>query len=304
MPLRAVALGRAADAEGEAPAVRAARGVHRIEVNELGTNDAPVAPDQRFVLEVLARDTRVPEANEGKSAPVRARVVAPEELLRRIQERLARSRMDALRLSEVQRDKRDRVLELLAAFEEDGQRGSAEDVAVAAALAGQRRALGNAQSLASELASVAEDVLYARLDEKANALLLSYDERMTRVEEPGFQSEPWRELARSVEGERSSAGFARSLIGLVGLSVEIAEDHAQGAVTALDQAERALERGEIQAALMRAEESQGRALARIEDLLEKLAEWDNFQNVLSLVRDILGRQKTVQERTQRIAAEK
>jgi hypothetical protein len=42
----------------------------------------------------------------------------------------------------------------------------------------------------------------------------------------------------------------------------------------------------------------------MDDLLDELAEWDNFQNILALTRDILNRQKALRERTQRYASEK
>ncbi len=294
-------------AEGAAPEggprpPRTARGVHRIEVSELGTSAAPVAVDQSFVLEVVARDERQPLANEGKSLPVRMRVVAPENLLRRLQERLARARLDTIALSELQGGKRARVLDLVSALE-DEDRTSAEELALTAALSGERRVLTEAQSLASGLAEIAEEVLYARLDEKANGLLLAHDERMRALEQKGFQSAPWRELARSIQDERGS-GLARNLVRLVGLSLTIVEDDVQGAARALEEAERARDRSETLAALVRAEERQAAALAHIEDLLEELKVWDNFQNVLSLVRDVLSRQKTLRERTQRFASQK
>ena len=58
------------------------------------------------------------------------------------------------------------------------------------------------------------------------------------------------------------------------------------------------------AVLADAAELQGRSLERMEDLLAELAEWDNFQNVLALTRDILNRQKALRERTQQYASEK
>jgi hypothetical protein len=46
------------------------------------------------------------------------------------------------------------------------------------------------------------------------------------------------------------------------------------------------------------------AQKQIEELLGRLAEWDNFQSVLSLTRDILNRQKNLRERTKDAAGEK
>jgi len=283
----------------------AALGTVRLEVDALGTPETPVAVDQRYLLELLALDNRRPEAGEGRALPLRARVVTPEELLRRMQDRLAQARLDALRLSDLQREKRQRVEELIDATEDDGGQPSGEALALAAALSGQRRVFGDAQALARNLAAVSEDILYARLDEKAGALLNFYDARMAKVSDLRFHAEPWRELAAaSADGQLGAEGFAGNLVQLVALALEVSEDHARAAVTALDEAEKALDMSARMQALLRAEAHQSSSLARIEDLLEELAEWDNFQNILALTRDILNRQKALKERTQQFAAEK
>jgi hypothetical protein len=291
------------DASGGAPRPpRLARGAERIEVADLGGDAAPVAVDKGFLLEVVARDERQPTANEGRATPVRVRVVSHETLLRRLQERLARARMDAIALSELQREKRARLVDLVAALDADG-RTSSEAQAKNALLGGQRRVQSDSQALLGALAETAEEVLYARIDDKANGLLLAHDERMRALDPKGFPSAPWRELVRSIQDERGS-GLALGMIRLVGLALSIAEDDAQAAVLALEEAERATDRGATLDALARAEGFQASALAHIEGLLEELKAWDNFQNVLSLLRDVLARQKNLRERTQRFASDK
>src|SRR6185436_16498727 len=146
----------------------------RIEVDSLGAGSPPPV-DSRFELEFFAHDRRAPEPNEGRSAPVRIRIVTPEELMRRLQDRLAQARIDALRLSDDQRKKRSRIEELLDALDGDDPLETGESLALSAALSGERRVLADAQSLARSLAAAAEDVLYARLDLKAAALLEFYD---------------------------------------------------------------------------------------------------------------------------------
>ena len=46
---------------------------------------------------------------------------------------------------------------------------------------------------------------------------------------------------------------------------------------------------------------QARTLTEIESLLERLSEWENFQSILTLTRDILNRQKNLTERTRQFA---
>lgn len=288
---------------------RAARdvalGSARLEIDSLGVNGEPPAVDSRFELEFYARDRRAPEANEGRSAPIRVRVVTPEELLRRLQDRLAETRIDALRLSDDQRKKRARIEELLDALDGDDPLETGESLALSAALAGERRVLADAQGLARSLAAAAEDVLYARLDEKAAGLLEFYDARAARALDARFQAEPWRELAReNAAGKLAGDSFASTLVKLVALALEISEDHATRAVAALDAAEDATSRAAVGNGLQAAAEHAAQVEKQVEVLLSELAEWDNFQNVLTLARDILNRQKALRERTQQFATEK
>jgi len=277
----------------------------RLEIDSLGTPEAPVGIDSRFELEFFAHDQREPEPNEGRSPRIRVRVVTPEELLRRLQDRLATTRIDALRLSEEQRAKRKRIEELIDALDGDAPLETGDSLAVSSALAGERRVQADAQALARALATAAEDVLYARLDEKAGALLEFYDARAAEAREARFQAAPWRALAReNAAGKLSGEGFASTLVQLVALALEISEDHAGAAVAALDAAENATARPTVANQLELALEHAGRVEQRLEVLLAELAEWDNFQSVLTLARDILNRQKALRDRTQQFATEK
>jgi hypothetical protein len=58
--------------------------------------------------------------------------------------------------------------------------------------------------------------------------------------------------------------------------------------------------GHLEAAL----EAQVEAQATLNRLLGKLGEWDNFQSVLTLTRDILNHQKSLKQRTQRFVEDK
>jgi hypothetical protein len=281
----------------------AALGSARIEVDALGGPEGPPAADSRFEIEFRADDNCEPTPGTGRTPPVRVRIVTREELHRRLQDRLAQARLDALRLSETQREKRNRIIELLDAL--DGDDAGGEGVAITAALSGERRVLSDAQALARSLAVAAEDVLYARLDDKAAALLEFYDARLQDAVDARFLPEPWRALASAnAAGQLSTEGFAAGLVALVDLALEISEDHVTAAVEALGAAEAAGVAAEAAASLERAGEAVDRVLARTEDLLAALAEWDNFQNVLTLTRDILSRQKEIRDRTQQFAQDK
>jgi len=119
-----------------------------------------------------------------------------------------------------------------------------------------------------------------------------------------FHPELWVELARRVEhGELGNAIFASKLVEVAGVSLEIGERHAPAAIEHLRAAADTTNLEATHAALLAASNRQLQGLAATERLLELLAEWDNFQSVLSLTRDILNRQKNLLERTRQYAKE-
>jgi len=169
---------------------------------------------------------------------------------------------------------------------------------------GARRVQGDARALARELASVSEGLLYSRVDERAGPLLAEIDRSLSLVEDRSFHSQPWRELhSRYRDGELGQAGVAGVLVEIVGLSLEISEDHARVAAEELAQAQDGAGATAL-AALERAVAAQARAQELIDQLLVKLGEWDNFQSVLTLTRDILNRQKNLEQRIRKHGEDK
>jgi hypothetical protein len=93
-------------------------------------------------------------------------------------------------------------------------------------------------------------------------------------------------------------------VRLVELALVVSEDHATLAVAALARAGEA-DAPDARADALAAAGTEARQVeAALEALLAELAEWDNFQNVLTLARDILNRQKALADRTQQFATEK
>jgi hypothetical protein len=285
-------------------------GSARVEITDLPPlagrepTTAPVEGDV-YVLEASARDNRPPpppsaEEDEGlgRSAVVRVRVVAGEEYLRKLQDRLGRLRAQATEVEALQREKAARVRELIAALESDDPDAGARSSEVAAALAGQRRVLGDVGALERELASVLEGVLYARLDAEAGDLLESLDHALAQSHSKAFDPAPWRALVErdSAPGE-ASRGLARQLMALLALALAAGEEDAPAASAALDTAARSIGLEEIHANLLAAAAAQERLLGRLDELIARLSEWESFQSVLNLARDILSRQKSVRDRT-------
>ena len=270
------------------------------------TQDLALAIEgQQFQLVVRALDAAEPRPHEGRSAPLRVRVVAPEEFLRRIQDRLARAQSQTTALLELQRTKRRVALEMLTALTSDAPGADETQSELALMVTGERRVQGDARSLSRELSGAAEAVLYARIDERAGGALELLDAALSQSLTRGFDPEPWRELARATRGgELAGSGLTAKLIDIAAIALEISEDLSPNGVTAFTRAQDATALDEVREHLAAAEKSQGAVIERLERLLERLAEWDNFQSVLGLTRDILNGQKSLSERTRQNAKEK
>ncbi len=170
-----------------------------------------------------------------------------------------------------------------------------------AAATGERRVEGDARSLSRDLCSALEGVLYARVDERGGPLLDRIDARLADSDRT-FDPEAWRSLAdeeRAASGTPS--GLADRLLRIAGLALEVSEVDVPAATAALARAQEASEPARLHSELNLAAENQKIVVDKLENLLEWLAEWDNYQSVLSLTRDILNGQKTLQERTKAFA---
>jgi hypothetical protein len=277
-----------------------ARARARLDVATLaGSPD--VAPGSQIEVAVLATDNHQPNAHEGRSPALHVRIVSPDEYLRRLQDRLGRARSTAAALSELQRGKLRRTEELIAGLESDELLAADSGDELFTAATGERRVEGDARALARELCSALEGVLYARIDDRAGPLLETIDAKLAtsdRIFDPSI----WREA--SVEERAASGtpgGLADRLLAIAGVALEVSETAAPAATAALARAQQTKDLAKIHAELTAASEAEKTVVERIERLLEMLAEWDNYQSVLSLTHDILNGQKNLKERTKEYA---
>lgn len=277
-----------------------------LEVNELGAEQVP-ATGSRWILQVVARDNREPLAGISPSAPVYLRVVTGDEYLRNVKDQLARAGERAGTLYELGRGQLTSLHSLLASLEQITGDSSPPDAQpdFSSLLHGAKRLEGDARALARDLALVTEGLLYSRIDERAAAMLDGLEQRLAERTERGFAPHAWVGLFDAHKaGELGQAQLAGDLLEMVGLALEVSENHGARAVGHLqgarDEPKPAQVLGHLEAAL----EAQVEAQATLNRLLGKLGEWDNFQSVLTLTRDILNHQKSLKQRTQRFVEDK
>ena len=273
------------------------------QLEESGELDQDQAVGTLFEIRINAGDNAEPP-QRSDSATIRARVLSADELLRRLQDRLAKSRLEAAELFEEARDSRTETDDLLASLSGEGAGEAPDSRSLRGALSGQRRVSSDAEALLRELAGVTESLLYARLDPSAEPYLEQLDRSSLARTSRQFDPSPWRALTGAAKATiPSSSGLSGHLLGIVELALDVSELGAAPATEALDRALDAVETPEqLRAELLEAHKAQTATLASIEALLERLKEWDNFQSVLALTRDILSRQKALQERTKRYAS--
>ncbi len=276
-------------------------GFARFDLTELVGRDLIAGDTIR--LEINAQDSRLPVAGIGRSPAILVRVLSVDEYMRKIQDRLSMARRKTSELYDLQREKLRRTEELLDATS-DTPFSARDRMDLASAASGQRRVTGDAASLLRELSGLTSDVLHARVDSEASRQLEQLDFLLAKGSGRNFDPGIWSALIEQHQkGRLGSAGFAGHLLDLTALALEIDQVRAHAAAEALALAEESEGEGDLQAALVSAVELQAENLAAIEDLLGRLAEWDNFQSVLSLARDVLERQKGVMEQTRDLATQ-
>ncbi len=293
---------RPAGAEAGGATARNARVVGvRAELPELASGSRELTPGDQFEIDLRAHDARpgpadgeFDEAGVGAATTLRVRIVSEDDFLRRLQDRLGRVRAQVSDLEALARERVRRTGELLRTFDTDGA-GSA---AAAGLVSGQRRVQGDLEALVRELAGAVESVLYARLDEAAEGALADLDARLAQSTARAFPVAAWRAFAQAVRtGAVSAPGAPGQITALLQRALTLSSEHSPRAIAELERAAASVDPSIGNAALEASLGAQKDVHAGLTELLEQLADWDNFQAVLTLTRDILTRQKSVRDRT-------
>ncbi len=258
--------------------------------------DGLAGEGQVFQLQVEVNDNRQPDMQTTKSSLLRVRVVTGDEYLRKLESRLAQAGDAAGKLSQLILRTQTDLSNLQTALQDDPQ--SLDDISLSYPLFDVGRVEGDARELARDLAALTENLLYARLDPRAEKLLGAMDGFLATQSDRSFDPAPWASLAAGYEkGQYGQADLAGDLLDLVGLSLTLSETHALAMRNALENSAGASSMDALTLAYLEGQ----KASRTIEELLTRLGEWDNFQSVVTRLRDIIKRQRTVHERTREFA---
>ncbi len=286
--------------EGQGRVVRAAGlASSLLEVNTLSPEGA-MEEGQVVTLQTFILDSRSPEPNETRSAPIRVRVVSADEFLRTQRDGLGRAAEDVGQLESRLTGSITRMDEFSMAMDgDDAEAPTPNDVT--GLVNDARRIQGDLTSVGRDLSGLASSMIYTRMDDRAGALEARLFELTSASTDRSFQPEIWTALSSEVaSGQLGSPERAGELVRLVGMALNAAGAETNGLIEALEAMREEAGQNEpligTRTALKDAM-TKARKLSRsIETLMNDLGEWDNMQAIISLTRDIANRQKNILEK--------
>jgi len=165
----------------------------------------------------------------------------------------------------------------------------------------QGRVVGSARQIARDLADVSQEFVLNRLDgsppaERVLAFLLA---RLQAVKlGPSFDFGPFADLAAAnAKGEFGDLQQLGNLIAMLELGMQASEQHAQKALESLRGA-RVSGRVEDRLALLKqAGESEREVVAAYVKLLERMEQWEDFQEILDLWRGLVRDQGEINKQS-------
>lgn len=226
-------------------------------------------------------------------------------------------RVDVVEESEVQRLLADRQLRLKDAFKgiRDRQQTVIEDTTsliadtppadhpdLVAEVVAQNQITTRLTREVRELCGVLEDTILNRLDPGpgAAAVLESRlaDWRAAPVNE-GFAPGPWQAMAADyAAGRFGRLDLLGRLLDMVGLALELEQERSPEAHRLLGLARTNPSPARLEAARA----AQAEVLAKLDTLLGRMDEWEDFQEVLLLVKTLIDDQRSARSRTQEALA--
>ncbi|MEM9381771.1 MAG: hypothetical protein AAGB93_17585 [Planctomycetota bacterium] len=263
--------------------------------------DAPLVVGQMVVLSASVRDTRAPEPNESRASPILVRVVSADEFLRGQRDGLSRAAEEVERLDRrLEQTGRQLGTFVSAMSGDDAEIPEASNLVSVTNEA--RRLQGDLRSIARDLSGLAANMVYSRLDGRSAGLEARLVELTFGSSERSFQEDAWRAIADELgQGGLGSPERAGDLVRIVGLALQACGPRSEEWIASLEDVRASTGIEDTRVALADATRRMQDLRDTMDQLMGELGEWDSLQSILSLTRDILGRQKNLNERTRKTA---
>ncbi|MFG0316715.1 MAG: hypothetical protein ACF8XB_05540, partial [Planctomycetota bacterium JB042] len=269
--------------------------------HEDGARVPQVGDSYTYALRVTDNRASADGPNETAVEDRRVDVVSQNEKMRLLTERQIRMKDEVQQLRELQAEKVERLTQILTDYEATEGDVSPEADELAAAEIGQAQITNRATRLCRDFTDVYEDYLLNRIDRTAAAerlipLLLERKRGSSQID--GFDFGVYRPI---VEAYRSGAYGKLDVLGrlleMVSCILDVAELHSPQAGVAVGDARLEVDPTDRPEGIRRAIEHQKAVLLQLDALLERMDEWEDFQEILTLFRDLLEDQRDLNSRT-------
>jgi hypothetical protein len=293
------------DGEPPAPPEPAPTALYHTSIVEVATLTSAEKPEvgegDILTLRFLARDNKEPAPQTSNVQPIVINVVGEGDLQRRIAGQFRRVREEVEKLLAQQKERRERLSDLLTVLAEHPELTPAERVTVTALDAGQSRIAGAVERVRDDLMRSFDTHLFNRLDTSLHApkiveRYLAF--HRSRTEPKPLFPEFYLELGSAIRsGEIGRLDMLGKILDMCLAAHRVVDVHGPATTRALSLAGAAPDGPTTKGALQTAGAEQDRIIAELDGLLEMLTEWNEFQDVLQGFRELIQRQKDVQSQT-------
>lgn len=255
-----------------------------------------------YVYRVSAEDNCAGAGGPHRAALTdrRVDVVSVNEKMRLLTERQIRHKDEVRALRELQGEKRERLLEVLADLEASEGDREPDAERLSALEIGQNQVTNRALRSCRDFADLFEEYLLNRLDHSAAAerlIPLLVEQKRASLQVDGFDFGVYRPIVDAFHaGAYGQLDVLGRLLEMLSCILDVSGDLAPRAAQALADARLASEARARPEALRAALAAEEEALARLDLLLEKLDEWEDFQEILTLFRDLVEDQRDLNAR--------
>ena len=240
------------------------------------------------------------DPNQTLTPTRRIELVSESEKMRKLADRQLRTKAAVRTLRKNQQDKLDELEAVLGSDEGDAGVVLADARDLSALEIDQDRITSRSGQITRDFTELVEEYLLNRLDPSLSAerALAFYLETLAAIDHGmRFEARDYQELlAAHREGKFGQLDFLGNLFDMLDLAMLASEEQAQKALEYLREARVTSDVSRRPVLLAGAAEQERLVLATYDRLLEKMEEWEDFQEILDLMRGLVSDQEDINRR--------
>lgn len=268
-----------------------------------------VQVNDSFTYSVAAVDNKTEADGTGSGNRVdvkdrRIDVVSESELLRELTERQIRRKDEVKQLRALAAEKIERLRGVIDDFAASDAAAKPEATDLAALEVGQNQVTNRALRLCGEFADLFDSFAFNRLDGAAGAERLLQQlvaAKRASVVLDGVDVAVYRPIVDQwVSGAYGQLDDLGRLIEMLSAILDVGERLSPQAASSINVARLTTDDAVRPVELKKALAAEEAALARIDQLLEKMDEWEDYQEIVTLFRDLLDDQRDLNAKTRSV----